>query len=55
MCPGTKLEGRRRVSNPAAPNSGSRRNGLHAIEAYLQTKSVMISTARDVADPFIMR
>lgn len=32
-----------------------RENGIDAINAYLQTKSVMISTASDVADPFIMR
>jgi hypothetical protein len=28
---------------------------MESILSYLQTKSVMISTARDVADPFIMR
>jgi aldehyde dehydrogenase (NAD+) len=32
-----------------------RENGLTAIRNYLQTKSVMISTAEDVADPFVMR
>jgi acyl-CoA reductase-like NAD-dependent aldehyde dehydrogenase len=32
-----------------------RENGMDAILSYLQTKSIMVSTARDVADPFIMR
>lgn len=32
-----------------------RENGLEAIQAYLQTKSVMISSANDVPDPFVMR
>jgi len=32
-----------------------RENGLDAIQAYLQTKSVMISSADDVPDPFVMR
>lgn len=32
-----------------------RENGLDAIQAYLQTKSVMISSASDVPDPFVMR
>lgn len=37
-------------------NSGlGRENGQNAIYQYLQTKSVMISTAPSVADPFIMR
>jgi aldehyde dehydrogenase (NAD+) len=37
-------------------NSGlGRENGQNAIYQYLQTKSVMISTASDVANPFIMR
>ena len=32
-----------------------RENGMEAIQNYLQTKSIMIGTAEDVADPFIMR
>lgn len=32
-----------------------RENGLASIQSYLQTKSVMISTAESVANPFIMR
>lgn len=32
-----------------------RENGLASIQNYLQTKSVMISTASSVANPFIMR
>ena len=37
-------------------NSGlGRENGQNAIYQYLQTKSVMISTASEVANPFIMR
>ena len=37
-------------------NSGlGRENGQNAIYQYLQTKSVMISTAPSVANPFIMR
>jgi aldehyde dehydrogenase (NAD+) len=32
-----------------------RENGIDAINAYLQTKSVMISSANDVPDPFVMR
>ena len=32
-----------------------RENGKEAIMSWLQTKSVMISTARSVANPFIMR
>lgn len=37
-------------------NSGlGRENGQNAIDQYLQTKSIMISTAPSVADPFIMR
>ena len=37
-------------------NSGlGRENGQDAIYQYLQTKSVMISTAGEVANPFIMR
>jgi aldehyde dehydrogenase (NAD+) len=32
-----------------------RENGIDAIQAYLQTKSVMISSASDVPDPFVMR
>ncbi|RWG56495.1 MAG: aldehyde dehydrogenase [Mesorhizobium sp.] len=32
-----------------------RENGLSSIQNYLQTKSVMISTASSVANPFIMR
>lgn len=32
-----------------------RENGLGSIQNYLQTKSVMISTASSVANPFIMR
>jgi acyl-CoA reductase-like NAD-dependent aldehyde dehydrogenase len=30
-------------------------NGQEAIESYLQTKSVMVGTADDVEDPFVMR
>ena len=32
-----------------------RENGMDAIYQYLQTKSVMISSAKSVANPFIMR
>lgn len=32
-----------------------RENGMASIQNYLQTKSVMISTAESVANPFIMR
>jgi aldehyde dehydrogenase (NAD+) len=32
-----------------------RENGQHAIDEYLQTKSVWINTARDVPNPFTMR
>jgi aldehyde dehydrogenase (NAD+) len=32
-----------------------RENGIASIQNYMQTKSVMISTAEDVANPFIMR
>ncbi|MBS4670068.1 aldehyde dehydrogenase family protein, partial [Klebsiella pneumoniae] len=32
-----------------------RENGLDSIQNYLQTKSVMIGTAEDVVDPFVMR
>ena len=32
-----------------------RENGAEAIEGYLQTKSVWISTADSVANPFVMR
>lgn len=32
-----------------------RENGMASIQNYLQTKSVMISTAENVANPFIMR
>jgi len=32
-----------------------RENGIEAIQAYLQTKSVMISSANNVPDPFVMR
>ena len=32
-----------------------RENGIEAIREYLQTKSVWISTAEDVPDPFVMR
>jgi (Z)-2-((N-methylformamido)methylene)-5-hydroxybutyrolactone dehydrogenase len=32
-----------------------RENGLHAIDEYLQTKSVWINTALDVPNPFTMR
>lgn len=32
-----------------------RENGIEAIREYLQTKSVWISTASDVPDPFVMR
>jgi len=32
-----------------------RENGLEAIDAYLQTKSVMIDTVGQVANPFVMR
>lgn len=32
-----------------------RENGMEAVEAYLQTKSVWISTASEVANPFVMR
>ncbi len=32
-----------------------RENGMASIQQYMQTKSVMISTAEDVANPFIMR
>jgi aldehyde dehydrogenase (NAD+) len=31
-----------------------RENGIESIQNYLQTKSVMIGTAKDVADPFVM-
>lgn len=50
-----------RVISYMAPLGGykysgiGRENGVNAMQAYMQTKSVMISTARDVADPFIMR
>ena len=30
-------------------------NGIEAIRDYLQTKSVWISTASDVPNPFVMR
>jgi len=37
-------------------NSGiGRENGLHAIDEYLQTKSVWINTALEVPNPFTMR
>jgi aldehyde dehydrogenase (NAD+) len=37
-------------------NSGfGRENGQHAIDEYLQTKSVWINTALDVPNPFTMR
>ncbi len=32
-----------------------RENGIEAIREYLQTKSVWISTASNVPDPFVMR
>jgi aldehyde dehydrogenase (NAD+) len=32
-----------------------RENGMEAIQEYLQTKSVWISSAREVPDPFVMR
>lgn len=32
-----------------------RENGIEAIHEYLQTKSVWISTATEVADPFVIR
>ena len=32
-----------------------RENGIGAIQEYLQTKSVWISTAREMPDPFVMR
>jgi aldehyde dehydrogenase (NAD+) len=32
-----------------------RENGLHAIDEYLQTKSVWINTALEVPNPFTMR
>ena len=32
-----------------------RENGIEAIHEYLQTKSVWISTADDVPNPFVMR
>ena len=32
-----------------------RENGIEAIREYMQTKSVWISTADDVPNPFIMR
>ena len=32
-----------------------RESGKHAIDEYLQTKSVWISTAASVANPFVMR
>ena len=32
-----------------------RENGVEAIHEYLQTKSVWISTATDVPNPFVMR
>ncbi|SDD79163.1 aldehyde dehydrogenase (NAD+) [Bradyrhizobium brasilense] len=32
-----------------------RENGLDSIQNYLQTKSIMIGTAEDVVDPFVMR
>jgi aldehyde dehydrogenase (NAD+) len=37
-------------------NSGiGRENGQHAIDEYLQTKSVWINTALDVPNPFALR
>ena len=50
-----------RVISYMAPLGGykssglGRENGQNAIYQYLQTKSVMISTAGEVANPFIMR
>jgi aldehyde dehydrogenase (NAD+) len=32
-----------------------RENGMEAVDAYLQTKSVWISTATEVPNPFVMR
>jgi aldehyde dehydrogenase (NAD+) len=32
-----------------------RENGIEAIDAYLQTKSIWLSTATEVANPFVMR
>jgi (Z)-2-((N-methylformamido)methylene)-5-hydroxybutyrolactone dehydrogenase len=32
-----------------------RENGMEAVDAYLQTKSVWLSTATEVANPFVMR
>ena len=32
-----------------------RENGLDSIQNYLQTKSIMIGTAEDLVDPFVMR
>jgi aldehyde dehydrogenase (NAD+) len=32
-----------------------RESGIEAIREYLQTKSVWISTAREVPDPFVLR
>ncbi|MEZ5824991.1 MAG: aldehyde dehydrogenase family protein [Geminicoccaceae bacterium] len=32
-----------------------RENGMEAIEAWLQTKSVWLSTAENVPNPFVMR
>jgi aldehyde dehydrogenase (NAD+) len=32
-----------------------RENGMAAIEAYLQTKSVWINTGAQVANPFVIR
>ena len=40
----------------AAKQSGlGRENGIESIREYLQTKSVWISTADDVPNPFVMR
>jgi (Z)-2-((N-methylformamido)methylene)-5-hydroxybutyrolactone dehydrogenase len=32
-----------------------RENGMEAVDAYLQTKSIWISTATEVPNPFMMR
>jgi aldehyde dehydrogenase (NAD+) len=32
-----------------------RENGIEAIREFLQTKSVWISTAADIPDPFVLR
>lgn len=50
-----------RVMSYLSPVGGYKRSGLgrengqEAMDAYLQTKSVMIGTAADIEDPFVMR